>query len=168
MLSSVVRFGKYGRGCCDTGADVSLITSRALKDSHVSIIKEHDINVQLSFIDGSSARATKELLCEITDYDGNVRRDWFILQEMDDVDILFGLTFMDGRNTEFNTAVETITSWDWAGRPFRFKMLNSNKKNQPKRLRMLGKDPVNCDLKNFRRVLRVRVGHQLDVYPNCA
>ena len=158
MLTSVVEVGDRGKGCCDTGADVNLITQRALEFDCVKVIREHDIDVKLSFVDGSTATAKREIFCEITDNKGRKRSDWFIKQEMDDVDILFGVTFMDGRNTEFNSARGLITTWDWTGSPFELRMERRSRdssRTKSRKLQALGQRRVNCKQKDFRRVLRV-------------
>ena len=57
----MVDVGKKGKGCCDTGADVNLITQRALEFECIKAIREHDIDVKLSFVDGSTATEKKEI-----------------------------------------------------------------------------------------------------------
>ena len=56
-----------GIACCDTGGDVSCVTKRGLQLECVKILNTRSIDVQLSFIDGSSTRAHKEHLLELTD-----------------------------------------------------------------------------------------------------
>ena len=109
--------------------DVNLTHARALEFKCVRVLKEHAINVKPSFVDGSPTRK-KEVLCEITDLRGNTRTDWFIIQDMSDVDVLFGVTFMDGRSTEFNTARGSITVWDWKGCPFEFRMEDRSRRGR--------------------------------------
>ena len=61
MLTSVVDVGEKGKGCCDTVADVNLITQRVLEFECTKAIREHEIEVKRSFVDGSLATAKKEI-----------------------------------------------------------------------------------------------------------
>ena len=125
-------------GNVDTGAEVCLTNRKALSSSVVKILKTQDCRVPLQSIKGDTcAVAERDYYLEITDDDGNTRRDWFLEVEMTAQDLLFGETFIQGESLQFDGRTGTITSWDWQGRPFRFRMKGSGREHD-KTVRKLG------------------------------
>ena len=125
-------------GNVDTGAEVCLTNRKALSSSVVKVLKTQDCRVPLQSIKGDTcAVAERDHFLEVTDDDGNTRRDWFLEVGMTAQDLLFGETFIQGESLQFDGRTGTITSWDWQGRPFRFRMKGSGREHD-KTVRKLG------------------------------